>query len=353
MVFFKKFILVIFSVLFTIIFLEVILRFTPIYSNLINNKLVISPTIFEKAPNSNYLNLHPDLEKVVEVNYDENGFREYKTEKKNITYGFFGDSVLENINIEDDFEFTNNLNIFFENVNFINYGLGGFAIDQIFIRYNLNSKKNHKKIFYFFCSNDLVGLIKQNLITFKNEKIFINEPKVNSLVIFVGKLKLTYLIIDSLYSIRSLIYSYHTKINKDSYSKKFLEKGYYFFEKSGFVDDDNKILFNKILREFKKKTEENNSQFYIVVYPLKYENDIFNNVIEDENNYNIINLYKLNNLNDAETFKSDPHFNEYGNLKIFELLSKYFISEFGLVSKENNSYYKNVKNKINDYYGVN
>ena len=61
----------------------------------------------------------------------------------------FGDSFTENIAVYKDFEFSNILNQKVKNYKFVNYGVGGYSADQVFIRYLKYQDHDIKYIFTF------------------------------------------------------------------------------------------------------------------------------------------------------------------------------------------------------------
>ena len=351
-------IIIIFSTLIGLLIFEFILKLYGRYNHLSEQKLVLSDAIYEKPKSSVLKNEHPDLNIIVLNKYDSEGIRnhdEIETKNKKNIVGVFGDSHVENINIKDEFQFTTLLDKHFKDQNFVNYGVGGYSIDQIFIRYLTFSNHDIKKVYYIFSGNDAGTINSNNLIKFSNGEYELIKPKFRLLEKILGKLNITYFLIDTYYIVRSKIYLKHTLVDIDNYPQKLAEKLYYKFlaEKEANKNNiDNIVLFNQILKMFKKVVNKNNASFHMIILPSKEENDAFERIVNDKDNFEIINLYSLSkklskNFKKDLKFKNDSHFNEYGNLIIFELMKNYLnnqnenqniISEYKIEEKINKLY---------------
>lgn len=350
--------LIITSTLIGLVIFEFVLKIYGRYNHLSEQKLVLSDAIYEKPKSSVLKNEHPDLKIIILNQYDSEGIRNHDViqtkNKKNIS-GIFGDSHVENINIKDEFQFTTLLNNHFEDQTFVNYGVGGYSLDQIFIRYLTFSQHDIKKIYYVFSGNDAGTINSNNLIKFTNNDYELIKPKFRFFQKIIGKLNITYFLIDVYYIIRSKIYLKHTLVDIDNYPKKLAEKLYYKFLSESASDKnqiDNIVLFNKILKTFKEVANKNNASFSIIILPSKEENDAFERMVKNKENFEIINLYNLSkNISDEFNknlkFKNDSHFNEYGNLIIFEFI-KNFINNQN-VSQDYIPQYK-IKKKIDKLY---
>ena len=328
-----KIITIIVSIIVGLMISELFLNYYGKYNNLSKQELILSDAIYEKPKSSTLKNEHPDLGIIIKNKYDNNGIRNHNyinTEDKKNIVGIFGDSHVENINIRHDLQFTTLLDNFFENKNFVNYGVGGYSIDQIFIRYLSFKEHDIKHVYYIFSSNDAGSISNNNLIIFDNKKYKILKPKFRFFEKLLGKLNLTYFFIDIYYNLRAISYSKHTTVDISNYPKKLAEKLYYKSlskEHSNPDNSKNLINFNKILKTFKNEVIKNNSKFSIIILPKKEESEAFKDMVYEQNDFNIINLYKINesiliNLKQELIFKNDSHFNEYGNLLIFQFIKK-------------------------------
>ena len=330
--------IIVISIFIGITIFEFILKLYGRYNHLSEQILILSDAIYEKPKSSVLKNEHPDLRIIVLNEYDSDGIRnhdEIETKNKKNIVGIFGDSHVENINIKDEFQFTTLLNKHFNEQNFVNYGVGGYSIDQIFIRYLTFSKHDIKNVYYVFSGNDAGSINSNNLVKFSNGDYELIKPKFRLLEKIIGKLNITYFLIDTYYIVRSKMYLKHTLVNIDNYPKKLAEKLYYKFlaeKESNKNNVDNIVLFNQILKTFQEIVNKNNASFHMIILPSEEENDAFERIVKDKDNFEIINLYKLskklsNDFNKDLKFKNDSHFNEYGNLIIFELMKNYFSNQ--------------------------
>lgn len=359
-IFLKNLLLLITSLIVSVILIELILYKIGIYNNLSRNKLVASDAIYERPASSILNNLHPDLKIIIRNQYDENGIRSYKnqnTAKLNNIIAFFGDSMTENINIKDELVFINILNDTYkkENIKFINFGVGGYSIDQVFIRYLKYKTLDIKDVYYVFCSNDNTN---NGIINFNNKnEYFINKKEINYFFQLIGKLNITYLMIDSFYHARTIFSNKYSNIDKKNYSKilanKFNSIIYKNLNTKNYQENE-KIFFNKTLKAFQDEVLKDGRRFFIIILPSKIENESFTGlIIGDEKKYNIINLYKLSSKYDSKynnlIFKNDTHYNEWGNLYIAGMLQK----EFDKIYRLNTNLNKNfIIKKINNLYRV-
>lgn len=353
-----KSLLIFISVIIGLIIFELFLNIYGKYNDLSKNELVLSSSLYEKPKSSTLINQHPDLDILVKNKFDNNGIRNHdktSTENKKNIIAFFGDSHTENVNISDEFLFITLLDKFFYEKNFVNYGVGGYSIDQIFIRYLNFQKHNIEHVYYVFCSNDVGGIARNNLIKYQENEYEILKPKFNLFERILGKLNFTYFIIDIYYNLRAKIYEKHTTINIENYPKKLAEKFYYESLNRKNLNNsgtDQLVLFNKILSSFKNEVIKNNAKFSIIILPIKEESTAFEKMIFQEKEYDVINLYTnykkiSDDLREKIIFKNDSHMNEYGSLFVYQLLKKKilnieYLKEF--------KFEKDILTKINNLY---
>ena len=155
----------------------------------------------------------------------------------------------------------------------------------------------------------------------------------------IGRLNITYLVIDSFYVFRSFFYSNHSVINVDNYNQILANK----IAKSKQQKPQAELEeFFNILKKFQEDAERNKVNFTVLVFPTKGSVEFFNTFIKSKNykiNYIILNE-ELNN-NPKLRFKNDPHWNEYGNLEFAKNVNEILIrkkiildSELDYVNKE-------------------
>lgn len=356
---FYKLITVFISLIVSLVIFELYLNFYGKYNDLSKNELAMSNSLYEKPKSSTLINQHPDLDILVENKFDNNAIRNHDkiiTENKKNIIAFFGDSHTENVNILDEFQFTTLLDKFFDEKSFVNYGVGGYSLDQIFIRYLSFQKHNIEHVYYVFCSNDAAtSMVRNNLLKYNDNEYEILKPKFNTLERALGKLNLTYFLIDIYYNLRAKLYKKHVSIDISNYSKKLAEKFYYeSLNRKNFTSEgiNTLDLFNKILKSFKNEVIKNNAKFSIIILPIEEENASFEKIIFEKEDYDIINLYTSykeisDDLKDKIIFKNDSHLNEYGNLLVYQFLKEKILNKkiFKKFELENS-----IKIKIDNLY---
>jgi hypothetical protein len=338
------------SIFFSLVIIEFSLRAFGMYSNLANTKLVASDAIYERPKNSYQKQKHPDVNYVVTNYYDFDGVKNntsLTTSKKKNIIAFFGDSFTENVAVDPIFEFSNMLKKKIKNYEIVNYGIGGYEIDSIFLRYNKFKDHDIKYIFYLYFPGDenLSKIIKFD----ENNNLIINKIKINYFYQLIGRLNITYLVIDSFYIFRSLLYSNHSVINVDNYNQILANKIAKSKQQKPQAELDE---FFNILKKFQEVAERNQVNFTVLVFPTKGSIEFFNTFIKNKDykiNYVILNE-ELNN-NPKLRFKNDPHWNEYGNLEYAKNLYEIFIKKNLNVNELSN--FSIEKNSIDSFYQSN
>ena len=303
---YKKISLLVFSFILSLVLIELSLKTLGRYDNLTKNNLKPSPAIYERAHSSTLKHKHPDLNYIIENYFDKSGVKNFDTEdtsnKENII-GIFGDSFTENIAVDKEFEFSYLLDQNIKKYRIVNYGIGGYSADQVFIRYLKYKDHDIKHVFFLLMPGDQGFSTKSEFR--ENGDYIIDNPKINFFYNFLGKLNFTYLSIDIYYYFKSKIYDNHTLVNKENYNSilanKIYKKFYHpslknckdnFKSQKDFLNDIcSKNLIN-LLHIFKNKVVENGSRFYVLIYPNSKHIDYFNRIIKEEKNefdYYILN----------------------------------------------------------------
>jgi len=355
----KNILLIIFSVISTFFLLEIILSLSGKYKNLTDIKLTPSDAIYERPHSSIQKHKHPDLNYILTNYFDKDGvknFEEIQTSKKKNIIAIFGDSFTENIAIDKKFEYSNVINNHINDYKVVNYGVGGYSADQVFIRYLKYKNHDIKHVFYFFMPGD-IGF-STNIKFFDDGKYVLNKKKINSIYQLIGKFNLTYFAIDSFYIIRSILRKNHTTVDPENYNSILANKIYAkFYTKNLKRCIDNKESCNKnfinLLKTFKKEVEKNNSKFHLLIYPNKQHISDFKNILKATDtkfNYYILNgnlEYNYSNRRHKYQFKNDGHWNEYGNVLFADNLIKIF-NDLDIESKKMN--YDNIYKEIDLFY---
>ncbi len=352
----KNFFLLLFSILIPFIFLEIALISFDKFPNLTNQNLIPSEALYERSVSSVHYYKHPDLDYIIQNKYDRDGVKNSKTQttsEKNNIIAFFGDSFTENVGVNTKFEFSNILNNLISDFNIVNYGIGGYSADQVFIRYLKYKHHDIKYIFYLLMPGDEVFATKSEFND--NGTYNIHEPNLNTFFRLVGKLRLTYFFIDGYYRLKSLINESYSKTNIKNYNLILSNKLYQKFYHKNFdncknfpLKKDSKININcqkkllNLLKTFNKEAKLNDIQFFVLVYPDSNFISFFKETINMEKNK--INYFILDrNLayNQKMIFKNpnDFHWNEHGNIFYVQNILKIF-SKINLNNKSIN---------LNDY----
>lgn len=366
----KKILLLITSFIFSFICIEFILKILGRYNELTKNNLKPSAAIYERAHSSKQKHKHPDLDYIIENYFDKNGVKNFDTvdtsDKKNII-GIFGDSFAENIAVDKKFEYSYLLDQNIKEYKVVNYGIGGYSADQVFIRYLKYQDHDIKYVFFLLMPGDQGFSTKSEFRD--NGEYIIDTPKLNSFYNFLGRLNFTYLLIDIYYYLKSKIYDNHTLVDSENYNSILANKIYQKFYHPDLKNckenfKSQKVFFNDIcaknlinlLHIFRNKVVENGSKFYVLIYPNLNHIDYFNRIIKDEKNdfkfYILDESLETGSFfkNKKTNFKNDAHWNEYGNLIFANNLITIF-NKIGIV--KNKLQTQKIFNKIDEFYKIN
>ena len=269
----------------------------------------------------------------------------------------FGDSFTENIGVDKKFEYSNILNKNIENYNIVNYGVGGYSADQVFIRYLKYKHHDIKYIFYHIMPGDEGFSTKSKF--YSDGTFIIDKPKLNVLFQAIGKLNITYFLVDSYYVLKSILSDSYSSNETGNYSSILSNKIYKQFyhqdlkkckhlqkkiEYKDFVDC--KLGLFNLLKIFQSEAELNKIEFYVLVYPDPNFIYFFEEVLKMEKNnisYFVLDFELANNKKLIFKNPKDFHWNEYGNIIYANNLQKIF-SQVGLESKkiDINKFFKKV-----------
>lgn len=347
----KNLILTFCSVIFSILIIEIFLRFIDLYSDLTNIDLKPSTSIYEKPKNSSQKHKHPDLD-YININYfDFDGVKNPATistsQKKNII-GFFGDSFIENYAVNQKFEFSNILNLQLIDYNAVNYGVGGYNTEQSFLRYLKYKNHDLKYIFYLFMPQDQETL---GLITFNNtDQYIINSVKINPILSIIGKFQITYFILDVGLKIRTIMFQDLSDIEKSNYPHILANHA----ARKNLKHKEQEIKnFAQLIEAFKKEVETNQGKFIVILYPVSSHINYFEETLRLSKlkiDYFILDS-KLS-TDPKYQFNNDNHWNEYGNLE-FQKNVKYYLKTNYEVNFVNNFDELKTAKEIEDFYNIN
>ncbi len=357
----KNLLLFLSTTILILILIELILIINGNYAKLTKTNLKPAISVFERPQDITLKFKHPDLNTEHYFYYDQNGVKSTNkvatTNKKNII-AFFGDSFTENVGVSEKFDLVNILDKSVEKYNFVNYGVEGFSIDQTFLRYYKYKNHNIDTVVYICHTDDYPRYnIIQNI---KNDGSFeIKEYNHSLLKKTIGKLNLTYLILDAYYNLKFILKK------KEFYkNKSYLEYKINSFFSNSIVSnilkntDPKKISGNKrnklekdfikIIKLFNNEVVKSGRDFYVIVYPSERNVNLFNNI--KLKNINIFYL-KKNILDKRYKFINDGHWNEYGNLEVSKQLLEILKNE-KKINFENNHLNK-IEIDIDKIYNTN
>jgi hypothetical protein len=343
------------------------LRMEGRYRDLASQMLIPSPAIYDRPANQIEFDVHPDLNVVTEIRFDRDGVRNHSEpstrDKRNII-GFFGDSFVENRRIEDSFSFTSLLDAAARpGARVVNYGVDGYGLDQEYLRYKKYEKHDIRDVVYVFCENDLRNLYETGLTEITPSDIVFGEPRINYFSRFIGRLRLTYLVISAYYQLDAFIDLIRSrKWQEKSVESLWMKEDFmtrYHDQYADTITTDflshepsastlrlsNKFLV--LLDKWKREVEAFDRTFTVLVLPWKLEDEVATKLLH---NFKGSVIHSIDFFKDCENcrFKNDGHWNEYGNERVtqFILTDKRFPfhDKFKTMSKVS------IKNELDEYY---
>lgn len=333
----KKIFLILLSLFIIISLCEIFLIIYGPYNYIAKAKFKKSISWYERPSNFTQQQPHPDLIYNIENYFDKNGIKNCKNNKtvneKNLI-GIFGDSMVENVFVNSDFEFSCLLNKSLKNYKVLNFGVGGYNFEQSFARYLKYQNLNFKYVFYFFTPGDHKSIGLMSIDDDNNLKL--NSYKSNFFKNIISKLNITYLLIDAYYVYKNLYKNYHF-VNRENYHQ-LLDNKFSNAVRNNYVFDNQ---FKKKVLKFNEIVSKNNAKLIFIIYPDDNTLDYFkkNFTKKKENDFYFV-LDKQLKLNKNYIFKNDNHWNEKGNVFFAENLLRIFF-ELNII---------NVKISLNEIY---
>ena len=152
----KNSVLVFLSVAFTLGIAEIFMDIDGRYDDQVSLKIseINTNKIWTREANSKEIRKHPDLDRDIEIIFDQIGARksDFLKENKESVAGIFGDSFTENRRIDNEYSFTEILNGVTETTHFINFGVDGYGLEQNFQHWiDKRSLTQMDYVFYLFC----------------------------------------------------------------------------------------------------------------------------------------------------------------------------------------------------------
>jgi hypothetical protein len=327
------------AILLSVALAEAVLVGLGRYEDQVSAGLVPSAAIWQPAANNRNAYRHPDLARRIPLVYDSRGVRNHDptdTVEKRHIWGFFGDSYTENRRIEARFSFTDILDRLLadDTVSVVNFGVDGYGLDQSMIRYRQMADLDIDRVFYVFCNNDLRNLYETGLSEKDaNGDIRFKPPRPSPLMRSLGRLRLTYLAMDGYYRLRAyagasepvvgaagfrdrlsrrLDGKYQRRVH-DAYADSIVED---------FLSDDPAPETLALAREFrallafwKAEVEADGRAFFLIVLPRSSDTAVAARLFDGIGFQPFFLSPDGGDVDDADRFDNDGHWNERGNLK--------------------------------------
>ena len=364
----KNLALIVFTAAASLVIAEVALRMEGRYHDLASQVLVPSLAIWDRPANQIDFGRHPDLTVPIEVRFDRDGVRNHSepsTRDKQNIIGFFGDSFIENRRIEDRFSFTSILDVAAQpHARVVSYGVDAYGLDQSYLRYKKYEKHAIHDVVYVFCENDLENLYETGLTEMtQNGDISFNVPSIDPFYQFIGRFHVTYLAVSAYYKVRTLVelvragkwewISIGPADLREGYPERFHDQ-YADAITTDFLSLDHSAStlrlskkFLALLQKWNREDEASQRTFTVLVLPWKIEDEVATKLFQNFDGNVVHSLGILENCKKC-TFKSDGHWNEYGNAKMAEFILSN--GRFPFQGKFRMTNISGLKIEIDEYY---
>ena len=341
--------LVVGAIFMTLISLEIVLAMSGAYQELVEQDLKSSPAIWERPKSKVEFHRHPDLKTPIKINYDRDGVRNHDqvpTGQKRAIVGIFGDSFTENRRVENRFSFTQILDeISGDAASFVNFGVDAYGVEQSYLRYEKYAGLDMRAVVYVLCENDLRNLYENNLVRLGTDgQVIFNKPEINRFFKFLGKRRLTYLVLTGYYQMRAHINNLsmdaryfsdplYRGAEKFSLSRKRYKKRLHdvysdsvtkdFISPSPTVETIKLAeTFRAVLRQWRNEVVATGREFHIIVLPRDSDDRVARKMLGTEYK-NVFYLSEHLADYDGYRFKNDVHWNEWGNIRAAEAIISY------------------------------
>jgi len=353
MLFYNLLVLIV-SLIFGLIAVEIFLRADGRYADLVNENLVRSRAIFDRPASVTQYRKHPVLEYDVEIKFNDFKIRNHQgislkdVEKfQGDIIGFFGDSMTENRRVDDRFTFISLLNESLKpDFMVLNFGVDGYGLDQSYLKFiDFKERHNLSHVFYMFSPNDLRNIYENQLFDFSGDKVGAPVvPKINPFIEIIRKFNVSYLLIDSYARLKAKAANetYASEELNDKVMNKFSQRKSY--ERDARYHDEyadslaknylseapsERTLewakrFRLLLAAWESDVRSHEKKFTIFVTPSQISTDLARKLFGKQFAAQTVYLIEYfpegyNRL----TFKNDKHWNERGNLRAAQAIAKW------------------------------
>jgi hypothetical protein len=361
--------------------LEFVLALSGAYQELVEQDLKSSPAIWERPKSKVEFHRHPDLKIPIRINYDRDGVRNHdqvSTSEKRMIVGIFGDSFTENRRVDDRFTFTRLLDeISGDAAKFVNFGVDAYGVEQSYLRYKKYADLELSTVVYVLCENDLRNLYENNLIRLGTEgQVIFNKPQINRFFRFLGKRRLTYLVLTGYYQMRAHINNLSTdaryfsdplyrNAEKFSVSRKRYKKRLHDAYSNSITEDfvspsptaETLALaetFRAVLRQWRDEVVAAGREFHIIVLPRDSDDKVARKLL-GTTYQNVFYLSEFLADYQRYRFKYDVHWNEWGNIKAAQAIISYPGFERFFKNQESRAadVFETAKEAAQSYYDAN
>ena len=256
--------------------------------------------------------------------------------------GFFGDSYLHNTLLPVQYSFTEPLHYLLndgrqDRFTVLNFGVEGYGTAQSYLHYlNFEERQHLDYVFYLFCFNDIEDISNTDLFRLDRGRLInVAASQVNSLLRWLAKLHVTYLVLDVSKSL-SITWAEFARNVKGDLLSRYRQDAALDFSDSD--QDEGLRIFAAVLRRWKTAVEAAGGEFYVVLLPMDAEarnhlhNEVFlraRRVVEQDLGAETVDLLACaREINPSFRyqdirFRNDAHWNEAGNMLAAKCLYRF------------------------------
>ena len=217
---------------------------------------------FARKPNRCNFHRHPDTRALLPLCHNSLGLRQHREFSaadlaSSVNIGFFGDSWVENINMEAQFSFTEPLDYLLNlggegAFNVLNFGVNGYGTSQSLLRYELwDHRESLDHVFYVYYENDPSDDLASDLFRLDDAGRLTKGEAVPSRFALLSKLHLSYLVLNT------------AEWLGRRHERREGHDAAYGIPPNAFA------LFRQLLRRFKEAAESSGASFHIMWQPME------------------------------------------------------------------------------------
>ena len=325
--------------------------FHPKYAPLAEAALVRDPNLlYIRIPKLCGTHPHPDTQAAHSLCHNSLGLRQHREFsaadlESSVNIGFFGDSWVENINMEAQFSFTEPLDYLLNlggegAFNVLNFGVNGYGTSQPLLRYELwDHRESLDHVFYVYCENDPKNDLASGLFRLDDAGRLARGEAAPSRFALLSKLHLSYLALDA----AGRLFAHFEEIaaNAERLEREYRwRRGLYHYQHPG-VPHRAFALFRQLLRRFKEVVESNGASFHLVWLPMEgYDAPGVAAIVGEEGvaTFSLRDCFGERDPAHLRTpwlaspyrFERDFHWNEAGNRLVAVCLHRFLAGRLGL-----------------------